>query len=361
MSQLDKIRDFLITYDARLAILSNPFTINYLTGFDCDPHERHLFLFVYHDLEPVLFVPNLELARARATVNFSVIGYDDAENPWLRMKADLPRMEDAIIFTEFEHLNLAKSHGLQTVFKGHFADISPYINQIRMIKTPEEIQKLTLSGVYADYATKVGIEAIRQGMTETDIIAHIEFELKKKGISQMSFDTLVLSGTNAANPHGIPGPNLVQNNDFLLFDLGVMYQGYASDMTRTVAVGQVDDFKKDIYQLVLEAQLTAQEVAKPGVTAGEVDAAARQVIEKAGYGDYFNHRLGHGIGIECHEFPSIMAGSDLVLQEGMAFSIEPGIYIPGKVGVRIEDCGYLDKDGFKPFTFTTKDLQTISL
>ena len=167
---------------------------------------------------------------------------------------------------------------------------------------------------------------------------------------------MVLTGNNAANPHGIPGTNLIENNALLLFDLGVETLGYTSDMTRTVAVGQPDQFKKDIYEIVLEAQLTAQDFIKPGVTASQVDAAARQVIEKAGYGEYFNHRLGHGLGMDVHEFPSIMAGNDMVIEEGMCFSVEPGIYIPGKVGVRIEDCGYVTKSGFEVFTQTPKEL-----
>ncbi len=127
-------------------------------------------------------------------------------------------------------------------------------------------------------------------------------------------------------------------------------------MTRTVAVGKPDDFKKEIYHLTLEAQQAALDMIKPGVTASEVDAAARNVIEKAGYGEYFNHRLGHGIGMDVHEFPSIMEGNDLVIEEGMCFSVEPGIYIPEKVGVRIEDCGYVTKDGFEVFTHTPKEL-----
>ena len=133
--------------------------------------------------------------------------------------------------------------------------------------------------------------------------------------------------------------NKVENDALLLFDLGVLVNGYASDMTRTVAVGKPDQFKKDIYNLTLEAQQAAIDFIKPGVTAHEVDRAAREVIEKAGYGEYFNHRLGHGIGMDVHEFPSIMEGNDMIIEEGMCFSVEPGIYIPGKVGVRIEDCG----------------------
>jgi Xaa-Pro dipeptidase len=172
----------------------------------------------------------------------------------------------------------------------------------------------------------------------------------------MSFDTLVLSGARAANPHGAPENVEIQENKLLLFDLGVMSGGYASDATRTIAIGQPNDFDAEIHKIVKEAQQAAMDFIKPGVTAHEVDAVARDLITKAGYGEYFNHRLGHGIGMDVHEYPSIVAGNDLVIQEGMCFSNEPGIYIPGKVGVRIEDCLYVTENGCESFTHTDHDL-----
>ncbi len=356
MSKLDQIRSYLNQEKANIAIFSDPVTVNYLTGFDCDPHERQMFLFVYSDREPVLFVPALEVARASQIVAFPVFGYMDSENPWQKIKTVLPSTDSAKIFAEFDNLNVTKFQGLQTVFDGRFEDLTPFVQKMRLIKSQDEIDKMIIAGQFADKAVKVGFDNISLNNTETDVIAMIEFEMKKQGVEKMSFDTMVLTGNNAANPHGIPGTNKIENNALLLFDLGTDMHGYASDMTRTVAVGKPDQFKKDIYELCLEAQLTAQEFIKPGVLASEVDAAARNVIEKAGYGEYFNHRLGHGIGMTCHEFPSIMEGNDMEIQEGMCFSVEPGIYIPGKVGVRIEDCGHVTKSGFEVFTHTPKEL-----
>lgn len=356
MTKLDQIRLYLNQEKAELAIFSDSVTINYLTGFLCDPHERQMFLFVYHDKAPVLFVPALEVARAEQLLDFPVFGYVDSENPWEKIQSVLPSTAAKTIYAEFDHLNITKFQGLQSVFSGRFDNLTPYIQRMRLIKSADEIQKMLIAGEFADKAVNVGFDNISLDVTETDIIAQIEFEMKKQGISKMSFETMVLTGNNAANPHGIPGTNKIENNALLLFDLGVETLGYTSDMTRTVAVGKPDQFKLDIYQLCLEAQLTALDMIKPGVTAAQVDAAARQVIEKAGYGDYFNHRLGHGIGMDVHEFPSIMAGNDLILEEGMCFSVEPGIYIPGKVGVRIEDCGHVTKDGFELFTQTPKEL-----
>ncbi|OZS35282.1 peptidase M24 family protein, partial [Streptococcus pneumoniae] len=178
-----------------------------------------------------------------------------------------------------------------------------------------------------------------------DIIPQIDFAMTREGYV-MRFDTMDLTGDHAANQDCIPAAHTVETDALLLFDLGVLVNGYASDMTRTVAVGKPDQFKKDIYNLTLEAQQAALDFLKPGVTAHEVDRAAREIIDKAVYGEYFIHRLGHGIGMDVHELPSIMEGNDMVIEEGMCFSVEPGIYIPGKVGVRIEYCGVVTKDGF---------------
>ena len=185
--------------------------------------------------------------------------------------------------------------------------------------------------------------------------------MMKAGIMHMSFDTIVQSGANAADPHGAPLKDLIKPNELCLFDLGVVSEGYMSDASRTVAFGKIDDRSKEIYDVCLEAQLAAQDAAKPGITAAELDKIARDVIDKAGYGQYFIHRLGHGIGQSDHEFPSIMEGNDLVLEPGMCFSIEPGIYVPGFSGVRIEDCVHITDTGCDPFTHTSKELRVIEL
>ncbi|WP_424555588.1 M24 family metallopeptidase [Streptococcus agalactiae] len=356
MSKLKRIRHHLHSVQAELAVFSDPVTVNYLTGFFCDPHERQMFLFVYGDRDPILFVPALEVSRAKQSVPFPVFGYIDSENPWQKISSNLPSLSVSKVLAEFDNLNVTKFQGLQTVFDSHFENLTPYIQNMRLIKSQDEIEKMLVAGEFADKAVQVGFDNISLNNTETDIIAQIEFEMKKQGINKMSFDTMVLTGNNAANPHGIPGTNKIENNALLLFDLGVETLGYTSDMTRTVAVGKPDQFKKDIYHLCLEAHQAAIDFIKPGVLASEVDATARNVIEKAGYGQYFNHRLGHGLGMDVHEFPSIMAGNDMEIQEGMCFSVEPGIYIPDKVGVRIEDCGYVTKTGFEVFTKTPKEL-----
>lgn len=176
-----------------------------------------------------------------------------------------------------------------------------------------------------------------------------------------SFETIVQAGANAANPHLGPTMNKVKPNELVLFDLGTMHNGYASDSSRTVAYGEPSAKEKEIYEIDREAQQAAIEAVRPGMTASELDSVARDIITKAGYGEYFIHRLGHGIGKEVHEYPSIVQGNDLIIEEGMCFSIEPGIYIPNVAGVRIEDCGVVTKNGYEPFTHTSKELKILPL
>ena len=230
MTKLNQIITFLENEKIDVATISDPVTINYLTGFYSDPHERQMFLFVYPDHEPLLFVPALEVERASATVPFTVLGYMDSENPWQKIRSALPEQSFKTIALEFDNLILSKYHGLKTVFDtAAFTNLTPY------------------------KAVNIGFENISLDNTETDIIAQIDFAIKREGY-EMSFETMVLTGNNAANPHGIPGANKVENNALLLFDLGCMVNGYASDMTRTVAVGQPDQFKKGLIKILVQPE-----------------------------------------------------------------------------------------------------------
>ncbi|MDR0199583.1 MAG: Xaa-Pro peptidase family protein [Streptococcaceae bacterium] len=362
MEKIIQITQFLEANQADMTFITNPTTLHYLTGLDIDPHERIAGLMIFKDREPAIFTPALEVAKAKdKTTGFDVFGYEDAENPWQVIKAYLGDRPITRIAVGYPDITLAKIEGLKSVFSGvSFIDISSLIQHMRLIKSPDEILKMKKTGEFADKCFEIGFAAAasRGGITETDIVAKIEFEMKRLGVPAMSFETIVLSGARAANPHGYPENIAIEENKLLLFDLGTMYEGYASDATRTIAIGEVADFDKEIHKIVLEAQLAALDFIKPGVSALEVDKVARDVITKAGYGEYFNHRLGHGIGMECHEFPSIGGTEDITIEEGMCFSDEPGIYIPGKVGVRIEDCVVVTKTGCDVLTHTPKELQT---
>lgn len=364
IEKINDLKKWMEKENIELAYISQPQSIAYFTGYESDPHERVLALFIALEKDPFLFAPALEVeAAAKSAWAYDVVGYLDTENPWKVIHQEIitrygePKNfaleKNALSLDRFE---LLASYFEQTHFK---ADITSVIQKMQLIKTDSEIQGLIEAGSWADIAFEIGFSTIGPGVTEQEIVAQIEYELKKKGVSKMSFDTMVLTGSRAADPHGNPGNTIIQENQLVLFDLGVVWNGYCSDATRTVAYQTPSDFQKEIYQIVLEAQLTAQDTVKPGITAGELDAVARKVIDDAGYGPYFNHRLGHGIGTSVHEYPSIVAGNDLVLEEGMCFSIEPGIYLPNQVGVRIEDCVYVTKNGSQSFTKTSKELKII--
>ncbi|MDR1568100.1 MAG: Xaa-Pro peptidase family protein [Streptococcaceae bacterium] len=356
MTKIQHIQHFMQQEAIDLTYINNPTTINYLTGFLSNPNERVLALIIPSNQSACLLVSELEAKTAQAKSQLEVIGYLDSENPFEKLKE---RMGNAFrtVACDFNSLTVDKFKALEAIFQPKsFQNITPLIDRMQLIKTQDEIDKLLKAGEYADLAFHVGFKAAKVGVSEQEIVIAIEDELKKHGIRKMSFDTLVLSGDNAANPHGEPGERQVRNNELLLFDLGVLLNGYNSDATRTIAIGEVDNKKREVYDIVRQAQLAAQSQARVGMSAQELDGIAREVITRAGYGEYFNHRLGHGIGQTVHEFPSIVAGNDLILEEGMCFSIEPGIYIPKEVGVRIEDCVYLTADGAKPFTKTTKEL-----
>ena len=360
IKKINELREWMQNNQVEVAYVSNPSSIAYLTGFESDPHERVLALFIHAHKAPFLFTPAMEVPEAKKAFSEDVIGYLDTQNPWQIILNELKSR-----FGQFKKMALEKNQlsverfeilkdGLSTV--DFSADITPILQQIQLVKTPEEIQTLLEAGHWADVAFEIGFKALKEKVTEQEIVAEIEYQLKKQGVSKMSFDTLILFGDNAANPHGNPGSLQLRNHDFALFDLGVVWKGYCSDATRTVSFKEPTAKQREVYNVVLQAQLAAQNAVKPGITAQELDAIARNVITDAGYGEYFTHRLGHGIGTTVHEFPSIVEGNSMVLKEGMCFSIEPGIYIPNEVGVRIEDCVYVTKDGCQSFTQTPKEL-----
>lgn len=366
MSKITNLQEQIIKANIDVAYISDPMTIGYLTGFYEEPLERVMALLIFPDAQPFFFTPALEVEAAKgAGWSGDIYGYLDHEDPFAIIAEHVKERvaNPAKWGIEESHLTVDRLLHLKGQFPGakFTTNLTPTIERMRLIKSPDEIEKLNLAGKWADFMLEEGFKNLAIGRSEQEIAANLEYALKKHGIMHTSFDTLVQAGAHAAEPHGATSSNQVQNNELVLFDLGCMVDGYASDVSRTVAVGQLNTKQKDIYQVCLEAQLNAQDATRPGITAEELDAVARDVITKAGYGEYFIHRLGHGLGMSDHEFPSIMAGNKLVLQPGMCFSIEPGIYIPGVAGVRIEDCVHITANGCEPFTHTSKELKTFNL
>lgn len=361
MDKLDKLRQWTQEQHLDVTYVSDPKNIEYYTGFGSDPIERTLALFVFADAEPFIFAPALEVESIKALDwPYDVYGYLDHEDPYKLISGYIKQRVAQPLHWGIEKPQLAVSRyeALIKYFPEASFDVNvtEFIQYQRLFKTESELVKMRAAGAEADEAFKTGFNAISTARTEQQIVAEIEYHMMKQGVMHMSFDTIVQSGANAANPHGAALPDKIKPNALVLFDLGTIHQGYASDASRTVAFGKIDAKSQEIYDVCLEAQLKAMDAAKPGITAAELDQVARGIIEKAGYGQYFNHRLGHGIGMTDHEFPSIMAGNDMVIKPGMCFSIEPGIYIPGVAGVRIEDCIHITETGNEPFTKTSKKL-----
>jgi len=230
------------------------------------------------------------------------------------------------------------------------------LENLRITKSPEEIEKLQKAGEIADRSMEALLPFIRPGRTEKEIKRKLLELLEDFGASDLSFQPIVARGEHASMPHYTGGEGIIREKDSLLIDMGCRFEGYCSDMTRTLFIGEPDDEIRKLYNIVLESQKEGEKSVKPGIAAEEVDKAAREVIAKSGYGDYFNNRVGHGIGIAVHEPPYIMRGNKTILQRGMAFSIEPGIYIPGKVGIRIENCVVVTDDGCQSLTKFPREL-----
>ncbi len=230
------------------------------------------------------------------------------------------------------------------------------LDGLRVIKNEEELAWMERAEQIGDEAFSYILGELRPGISELEVAAKLEYFMRSNGAEKVSFDAIVASGLNSAMPHAVPTGKLLEKGDFVTLDFGCKYQGYCSDMTRTVVIGKADSRQREIYQIVLDAQLAALEGLRPGMTGAEGDRLAREVIEKAGYGQYFGHGLGHSVGLEIHEKPALSMKDQTVLCPGMIETVEPGIYIPGFGGVRIEDMVVLTETGIRNLTSSPKEL-----
>ena len=237
-----------------------------------------------------------------------------------------------------------------------FVPAAKLVTQLRQVKETEEIERMTAAQRIAERALEDILKEIRPGVTEKEVAARLQYLMLHYGAEDMSFDPIVVSGPNGSLPHGVPSEKEIRAGEFVTMDFGCVYGGYCSDMTRTVAVGYATEEMRQVYDTVLRAQLAGISAAKAGATGREVDGAARAVIEEAGYGAYFGHSFGHGVGVEVHEAPNASPMNETPLPAGAVISAEPGIYLPGKLGVRIEDVIVLTENGVVNLTAAPKEL-----
>jgi len=241
-----------------------------------------------------------------------------------------------------------------------WTEMNDMVEKIRMIKDEEEISLIAHAASIGDDAFKHILGIIKAGMTEIEVAIELEFFMKKHGASKLSFDTIVASGTRSSLPHAVPTDKVIEEGDFVTMDFGCIYKDYCSDMTRTIVIGKASDKQKEIYNLVLEAQLKACDHVKAGIIGKVGDGFARNIIDAAGYRINFGHGLGHSLGLEVHEQPRFSLLSEELIEEGMVMSIEPGIYIPDFGGVRIEDLVLMTKSGIRNFCVSPKELLEVN-
>lgn len=360
-NRIEQIVNWLQTKRIDAAFVSSSANVFYLTGFACDPHERLLGLWVFPNGKTVLICPLLENERViDAGWQGEVYAYGDSEDTWQWMAQSFGHQQTIAI--EQDHLTYRRAALLQTALGCQtIVDMDEQLRTMRMIKDEKEISILKKAANLADQAIQYGVEALCIGCTELEVVTHIETKLRDIGITQMAFSTMVLFGANTALPHGEPGSHKLEQGDLVLFDLGVVLEGYRSDITRTFVYGEPTAAQQVIYQAVLQANEQAiQAVAsKQPLTFGKLDHVARTVIDQAGLGSYFTHRLGHGIGIETHEYPSVASDNDLPVQAGIVFTVEPGVYQPHVGGVRIEDMILVTEEGYEVLTNYPKKLISI--
>ena len=230
---------------------------------------------------------------------------------------------------------------------------------MRIIKAEWEIDKIVAAQRIAEQAFDEILQFIKPGVSERDIALNLDFSMRRAGAEDISFSTIAVSGKNSSLPHGTPGNKLVENGDFVTMDFGALLDGYHSDMTRTVAVGYATEEMQRVYDTVLEANRLGIAAVRAGITGMEVDRISRSFIEAQGYSGCFGHGLGHGVGLDIHEAPSLSPRGDIVLQPNMVVTIEPGVYLENKFGIRIEDMVVVTENGCKNLTRSSKDLMIL--
>ncbi|RAV20649.1 M24 family metallopeptidase [Paenibacillus contaminans] len=359
-TRLDRLQVYMEQHELDAILITQPKHVYYLTGLATDPHERFLGLVLSQTKEPVLVVPALDEEAARVAKGVrEIVTHTDTQDPYAILKSILP--------TKISRFGIEKTHMTVSRFEAlsaaagaeQYVDIDEPLRVMRLIKSSEEIVRMRNAVRIIEDVLREGLKHVKPGVKEIELVAELEYQMKKLGSDGPSFDTMVLAGDKSALPHGKPDTREVRNGELLLFDIGVYADGYASDITRTFAVGDIGEELKRIYNTVLHANLKAIEAVKPGVAYADIDRAAREHIETAGYGPQFMHRLGHGLGLDVHEYPSVHGANREKLQEGSVFTIEPGIYVAGLGGVRIEDDVLVTASGVEVLTSFPKELTVI--
>jgi len=357
----DKLREYLATTRFDALLISHLPNIRYLCGFTGnagfllieDSGSSVFFTDARYDEQAHEEVKTAKVVIAREAVVKSVAG-------WLGKRRRRARGWD--IAVEAEHFTLADKERLNDLLPGgtRLKSALGRVEKLRMIKDEEELERIRAAVKLGASLFNRTLEVVRPGVKEVEVAAEMELAARKAGADEMSFPTIIASGPRSALPHGRASDQPIKPGGFVVCDFGVILAGYCSDQTRTVWVGAVQKEAQQVYEAVREAQQAATDAVRPGVRVSEVDHAARKVLIERGLARYFTHSTGHGVGLEIHEAPRVAKGQKEILQPGMVITIEPGVYFPGKWGVRIEDMVAVTEGGCEVLTPTGKDFLAVS-
>ncbi|EFM09895.1 peptidase M24 [Paenibacillus curdlanolyticus YK9] len=350
-TRVDRLREKLAESGLEAMLVTYSHNRKYLSGFS---GSSGMLLVTSSD---ICLLTDFRYMTQAAEQTQGITIIEHAAKPVETVRDLLAAKQLSVVAFEQEHVTYAEfaewTKQLGTIA---LRPVSGLVEAIRMIKDEHEIAIMQEAAQLADrtYAFALGI--IRPGITELEVGLEMETFMRKGGASGPSFETIVASGERSALPHGVASERIIGTDEFVKLDFGAYYKGYCSDITRTVVVGRASDRHREIYNIVLEAQLHALANIRPGMSGREADALARDIIAKYGYGDNFGHSLGHGLGLEIHEAPRLSKLSDTILTPGMTVTVEPGIYLPGFGGVRIEDDIVMTESGIKILTSSSKEL-----
>lgn len=360
--RIEKLIQYLENDPIDLIALNAGQNLKYFTGLVFHKSERPAVLLIGSGKVPALIFPEFEREKVD-NIAFEVMPFSYAENPstWQAIfKKALYYLNgyQSLIGVEIASMRFLEINLLQLASDEiHFTPATHIISRLRMIKDNEEIDSIRQAIQIAQIALENTIPFIKTGITEQEVANELIINLLRNGSEPgLPFSPIIASGPNSANPHAVPGKRKLQEGDLVVIDWGARKDGYISDITRTLALGNVDKELLAIYQVVNIANENARKIQPSNFISEKIDSAARDTIQSAGYGDFFTHRTGHGIGLEAHEEPYINAGNSMKIIPGMTFTIEPGIYIPGKGGVRIEDNIAASDDGLVTLTSLDRDL-----
>ncbi len=352
MDNYKRVQELLKKLSMGAVLISNGNNMRYISGFAGETG----YLYISEKRHAVVTDFRYTIQAEMEAEGYEIItigngGYDEALNNILKTEgiSRLGFEAEDMLFATYNKLK-------DNLTVDELVPLGNEITAMRRIKTSRELERIKKAEAIGDQVFTEILGYIKPGMTELEIAARIEYLLKLNGASGSSFPAIVASGVNSSMPHAVPTSKKLEAGDFLTMDFGCVYEGYCSDMTRTIVIGKASQKQREVYDTVLKAQLAALDFIKAGVKGKEVDQVARDIIYKAGYEGCFGHGLGHSVGLHIHENPRLSMLEEDVIEEGMTETVEPGIYIKGFGGVRIEDLVVVTKDGHENFTFSEKKL-----